>query len=767
VQSLGFISYYNLELCTLNFALCTLNFRILLLALFLVPCLAVNAQKSAYFDYIQHTAETNWERYPEVIERWKSNVDPSVLWGYNSPSHPIYLADIFGFLYEQTGEATHAERAAQLLYEYGSLRDVYPEDYYKTRIEYENGVPALSNFFFLPPYSRSYLRIKDSDALTPEMRETIEKDLAYSLDFQFHFPEWGAHNRALLRAEGWYYGYLAMPGHPHALKWKQMAEIVAQDNLTQWEIEDASGYQAIWLASLLSYAEIAGHEELMYNSSLIRYYAEYFKQMFTPASTMPAFGDSNWNPGWDRFIAVFEKLGGLYQDEELKWIAKQLLEKAVTENRYGVVAASHLTMAHQWTDESVAATRPQSGSQEVLEDLSGKKVVFRNGWDPTSTYLLLNYRDEGDGGSPHRDYLRNTLTVEEEKAHHGQADENDIPLLMSGGSVLLHSSGYRSGLPSGPLGQFRADYYQNKLVVRKNKRDATQPVDQFLYNSGAYRPVRTQKVEFHAFDKTEMSRTRVIDDKMGYAWDRIITYLKEDDTFVVVDAVQATVEDYFTYTNLWHTRQVHNSGTDYYDTSIDSIRSVALPADKRLLIQFLETNAKEIGVYPERRHFQDEQAIYQTQSSHYLAGDYEVFVTVLKPHAASASPESMLSTYQLIKPTSFPDGVAIQINHQAETAYLCLKLDLESELARENIRPRYTWEKGRIAYGPIETDAHFLYASVKDDALYYEASQFLNIFYNGNAVFEALPNTHGLQPDGSDPKVGYTKWRAWSDEVRI
>ena len=738
----------------------------LLFLLLLLPSLLANAQKSAYFDYIKHTAEINWERYPDIIAQWKSNVDPSVLWGYNSPAHPIYLADIYGFLYQQTGEQVYAERAAQLLFEYGSLRDAYPDDYYTTRIEYENGVPALSNFFFLPPYSRSYLRITESEALTPEMRETIEKDLAYSLDFQFHFPEWGAHNRALLRAEGWYYGYLAMPHHPNASKWKQMAEIVAQDNLQQWEIEDASGYQAIWLASLLSYAEITGDEGTLFQAPLIRYYAEYFKRLFTPASTMPAFGDSNWNPGWDRFIAVFEKLATQYQDAELKWIAQQLFEKAIEAERYGVVAASHLTNAYHWADEQITPSKPVSGSQEVLEDLAGKKVVFRNGWEPTSTYLLLNYRDEGDGGLPHRSFLRNTLTVEEEKAHHGQADENDIPLLMSGRSVLLHSSGYRSGLPSGPFGQFRADYYQNKLVVRKNKRDPHQPIQQFLHNSGAYRPVRTQKVDFLTFEQTEMSRTRVTDDKLGYSWDRIITYVKEDDAFIVVDAVMATMDDYYTYTNLWHTRRIHQSGPGYYDTSIDSIRSIQLPADKRLLIQFLELNAKAEGTYPERRHFQDEQAIYQTQSSHYHRGDYEVFVTVLKPHD-TASVDSLLTQYALITPESYPDGVAIQINRPHETGYLCLKLDLDSELVRENIRPRYTWEKGRITYGPIETDAHFLYATINSDSLYYEASQFLNIYYSGTPVIEALPNTHGLQPDGSDAKIGYTKWRAWSDRIKF
>lgn len=727
----------------------------------------VVAQKSAYLEVIKRTAEKGWQDNPQVLERWKSNVDPSVLWGYNSPSHPIYLADVLGFLYEETGDHIYAERTASLLAAYGDLRDAYPDDYYKTRVEYSDGVPALSNFFFLPPYTRSYLRINDSDVLTDEMRRTIEEDLSKSLDFQFHHPEWGAHNRAMLRAEGWYYGYLAMQDHPNADNWKKMAEIIAKDNLVEWEVEDASGYQAIWLTSVFSYAEITGQEAKFFQLPIIRYYAEYFKRMFTPAHTIPAFGDSNWNPSWDRFIAVFEKYAAVYQDPELKWIAQQMFERSQKNGRYGASAASHLALAYRWADESLAPVKPQSLSQEVLEDIAGKKVVFRDGWDPNSTYLFLNYRDEGEGGFAHREYLRNTLSVEEEKMHHGQADENDIALLMSGGSVLLHSSGYRSGLPSGPFGQFRADYYQNKMVVRKNKRDPNQPVQDYIRNSGAYRPVNTQKIDFLSFDHVDVSRTRSTDKAMGYSWDRIVTYLKEDNAFLVVDAVKAEQTDLFTYTNLWHTRRIHESGTNYFDTSIDSIRTEALPSDSRLLIYFLEDYAKTSGVYEERRHFQDELAIYQSQSSHYRAGDYEIFVTLLQPHDKNAPVKPLIDKFSLLKPESYPEGLGVQITRDNSTSLVCHKIDLDAEVVRENIRPRYTWEKGRTQCGAFETDAHFFYATTTQDSLYYAASQVLNIYHEEKAILEALPNTHGLQMDGSDPKVGYSKRRAWEDYVSI
>ena len=65
----------------------------------------------------------------------------------------------------------------------------------------------------------------------------------------------------MLRAESLYYGSVALPQHPNAAKWRRMAETLAGDSLGHWEIEDASGYQAIWLYALFSYAEISGRPE--------------------------------------------------------------------------------------------------------------------------------------------------------------------------------------------------------------------------------------------------------------------------------------------------------------------------------------------------------------------------------------------------------------------------------------------------------------------------------------------------------------------------
>ncbi|MEJ7712820.1 MAG: hypothetical protein WKF84_23970 [Pyrinomonadaceae bacterium] len=318
------------------------------------------------------------------------------------------MADLLGFLYEETKDKTYAEKARDILAAYGDLRDVYPKDYQTKRAEYRRGIPAISNFFIMPPYSRAYMRIRGSSVMDAKTREKIEKDLAFSLDHIFYFPEWGAHNRALLRAESLYYGQLALAHHPHAKRWKQLAETLASDSLKQWEIEDATHYHAIWLYSLFSYAAVSGREDI-YQSAQVKYYLDYFVQLLTPHGNMADFGDSHWNTGWERFVPVFEKAATVYRNPQYKYVAQELTKRAVeriAKNsatssmpvNVGTGVGSAFTDAYRWADDAISAQPPSSLSQDVLEDIIGKKIVFRTGWERASTFLLLNYRDEGDGG---------------------------------------------------------------------------------------------------------------------------------------------------------------------------------------------------------------------------------------------------------------------------------------------------------------------------------------------------------------------------------
>jgi hypothetical protein len=741
--------------------------------------------RSDYMRYIEQAAELGWKEYPEVIEKWKRNFNPSILWGYDPPAQPIYLADVLAFLYQETKDRSYAEKARDILVSYGDLRDAYPKEYWRTRAEYRDGIPALPNIFFLPAYSRSYMRLRESDVLRVESSRKIEEDLGLSLDFIFFFPEWGAMNRAMLRAEGLCYGATALAHHPNAKRWMQLAETLASDNLRQWEIEDATVYHPVWLYSLFSYADVSGNSEI-FDSPIVKYYMDYYLNLLAPHGNVADFGDANWNSGWDRFVPVFEKAATLYSSSYYKFVAHEMTTRAIermqneqsvtvqqtTDDRYNMLWAgtgvgSSLTDAYRWADDSIIPQTPMSLSQEVLEDIVGKKIVFRNGWERKSTFMLLNYRDEGDGGLLQRDYLRNTLSVEEEKMHHGHSDENSICLLMSGGSVLLHDAGYRDGLPSGQWGAYRADYYHNRIIARKDKRDTKQDVFDFMRNSGAYRKVETQKIDFLTFKNADMSRTRLVDNELGYQWDRVTTYAKQKDFFIVVDGIKVLRSDYYTFTNLWHTRRTFLQGRQYYDTIIDEIGEEKLPDNKSLLIYFPESCAKQIGAYAERRHYQDETAIYQTISSQYKAGDMEYFVTILLPHDKGENLEEMIQQCSLMKVDKFPQAVGIEINDGKETSSLCIKLDLDMDIARENIRPRYLYDLGKVKYGDFETDAHYLFATVSDKQMRYSAATMLKVIYKGQTLMEALPNTHGLQLDGAPDRVGFSKWRFWEDIVHL
>ncbi|MFH0991676.1 MAG: hypothetical protein V1799_16845 [bacterium] len=727
------------------------------------------AQQSLYMSDIKNAVEKGWKELPAQNEQWKKSYQPSPLWGYNSPGGPVYLASTLAFLFEETKDKTYARQAAELLLSYSDLREAYPKEYWNTRVEYQRGVPVITNFFYMAPYIRAYLRIKDSGVIDDRMKKKIEEDVAGSADFIFHFPEWGAHNRAILRAEALLYAAIALPDHPNAPKWKAMAEIIAGDNLTQWEIEDATGYHAVWLMALYSYAEAANRPDL-FDSPLTKYYLKYFVKLIAPYGIVPEFGDSRWTSGWEslRFVPIFEKGAAIFKDPEMKWAAQRVYESAKKRLPViGVGEAYYLSDAFRWTDEKVKAQQPVSSSQEVLEDMIGKKIVFRNGWKPQSTYMLLNYKDEGDGGWLGREYLRQTISVEEEKMHHGHADENSIALLMNKGSVLLHDADYRDSLPSGIYGAWRQDYFHNRLVARLNKRDGHQSVLEFVQNSGAYRQVRTQKIDFLNLNEVDVSRTRVTDDKLGYQWDRVVVYVKQDDFFIVVDGVKVLKPDYFTFTNFWHSQRIMAKGNNFVDLANDSIQRTQFLMDQSLLLYFPETYAKTMGVEPIRRSGQQEQAVYQSISSQYHAGDMEVFVSVLVPHKRGENLEPLLKRVRQINVSAPYQAVGLEIDRDGKTSTLGVKLDLDMEVARENIRPRYLYDLGKVSYGDYETDAHVLFATKEGNQVQYSASNVLKVRYNGTTLMEALPNVHGLQLDGARERDGYSKWRYWEETVKV
>ena len=742
------------------------------------------ASNARYVAYARASADWAWDHREEALARWRAAFDPDSPFGYRPPGGQLEIALVCASIFETDRNPVYADRARAILVTYGDYRSAFPDSAIKKRPDYDHGVPALPDFFVVMRYLRAYDTLHRLGKFSAAEAATIEEMVGHSIDYLLQTSEWGTMNRTMLRAESLAWAVRALPKHRRAAVWEKQRQALGDDNWGNWQIEDATIYNGIWLYALMGYADARGQLDQLFRTPEVYYYAQYYLNLLSPAGVVPDLGDSWWMQNWQHFFVFFEAAAAHLKDPTLAWAAQQIAGRFIdfsTPNNVGM--GCFLLDAARWGGAAIEPVAPTHLSAEVMEDVQGKKVVFRNGWTPASTYLLLNYRDEGDGGMNFRDYLRDSIPVEEEKMTHGHADENSIPLLMSGGSVLLHDGGYRDYMPSGPFGAYRQDYFHNRLVIRPEKlflgqtagdvrystKDAvpSQPVHEFLRDGGSYRPVRTRKVDFLSLPEFDYTRTRLIDDGWGYDYDRVVAYVKDPELFVVFDIFKSRTTEFFTLANLWHTRKIYAKGDHWYDTGYDAIGAAALPDSKRLLVQFPATHFRLEGVEPLKRHQQDELTIHQTAALHFEQGQTEGFVTVLVPHAKADDPAAMAARIRVLDTTPERSGLAVTIQVGDRRITIAAKQNLRQDIARDYRRPRYVYEKGRIGYGPIETDGDFLYASEAGGELTYTSVNMTRAQYGTQVLFQSGTSYHGLQFDGTSDPGGIDKVRYWRDTVKV
>lgn len=733
----------------------------------------------SYRSYARAAADWTWDHLTERISRWKESFDPDNVFGYRPPGGLLETAVIYAELDALVPDPIFARRAGRILLEYGGYRDLYPAWAIAKRSDYNGHAPMLPDFFSAMRYIRAYEKLHARGFFTKKEIERIEDEIADSMNYLLRSAEWGAMNRAALRAETLAWAVRALPRHPDAAHWEMQRRALGDDNWGNWEIEDATIYHAVWLYAMCGYASALNRQNELFRTPEMYYYGQYFLNLMCPAGMIPDFGDADWMRSWPRWLVYFETAAAQYRDPHLKWAASLIARTRIDFNRPDNIGLGCMLLdCSLWGSDDIPARAPDSLSSEVMEDVQGKKIVFRNGWTPESTYLLTNYRDEGDGGLNFRDYLRDTIPVEEEKMTHGHADENSLVLLMSGGALLLHDGGYRDYMPSGPFGAYRQDYFHNRLCVRPEKifmgqnrgefrysiRDAVpgQTLLDFLRNAGSYRAVRTRKVDFISLADFDYSRTRLIDEKMGYMWDRIITYAKDPGLFVVFDVFKALREGYFTLANLWHTRKIHSRGEHWYDTGYDRVTDSIFPENVRLLIHFPGTRFCLEGVETETRHYQEERLIHQTIAQHFELGETTGFVTVLVPHPSESSAEEWTGRIHPLKVRKERDGMGVRIGIEDRILVIGVKNDLRMDIARDWRRPRYTYPAGRIEYGEFETNGDFLFAIRDNRSLEYTIVNLTRASYQGRKLIDVEDGFYGLAFDASPDQGGEGKMRYWS-----
>ncbi len=740
--------------------------------------------RSKYLHYAKASADWTWEHYDELIERWKNQFDPSNVFGYRPPGGLLEMAVIYAHLFKEEGKHDYKERAKKVLLSYRGFRSLYPEWAVQQRPDYDDLPPVLPDFFTVMRYIRAFDILNRLEAFSKNEIKHIETDIVESMDYLLRSQEWGPMNRAALRAETLAWAVRALPGHEKTEVWEMQRKALGDDNWGNWQIEDATIYHGVWLYALCGYAHALENMDDLFKTPEMYYYSQYFLHLMSPSGMIPDFGDANWLSNWNRFLVFFEAAAAQYKDPHIKWAASTIASKFIDFDNPTSTGLGYILLdCYLWGSDVVSAKKPESLSKEVMEDVQGKKIVFRNGWNERSTYMLLNYRDEGDGGLNFRDYLRDTIPVEEEKMTHGHADENSIIILMSNGSMLLHDGGYRDYMPSGPFGAYRQDYFHNRLCVRPEKiwmgqeqgqfrysiRDEVpgQSILEFLHNAGSYREVRTQRVDFLALQDFDYSRTRLTDEKMGYQWDRVITYIKSQDIFVIFDIFKSLREEYYTLSNLWHTRKIIEQGDHWYDTVYDRIQNQEFPTETHLLIVFPMIHYRLEGVEPEKRHYQDEFLIHQTTAQHFELGETVGFTTVLIPHSSKESPQKRLDGINLYPIEPEEAGLGIKITSENSCFTVGVKMDLRMDMSRDWRRPRYTYEAGKMKYGEFETNGDFFFSAQKETVLDYTIVNLTKAYFKEKTLIDPKPSLFGLAFDGSPYKAGVGKLRYWTGRIEL
>lgn len=666
--------------------------------------------RALYLEYIRRGFDADKDRLEQEIERWRAQLEPrNNMFGYISPSWPLALAGVAAFLYERDRQPALARLARDILLRYREWTSLVPADVIAARPEYEDGVPPLDAMFqpimFMPACARIRDQVSDADW------SALAQVVADSLRVVRHLPEWGAHNRAMLRAANLALAARVFADHPDAGWWLEMADELAEASWGRWSIEDAMLYQPIWMRASIAYAEARGRDDLRTHVTF-HAHLRAMAQMVTPLGTLPDFGDSHWMSNQLEWLACFEWGAAAHRDPCLSWAARRLWQ-AVAEQSPTLGMAFPLMLAWQWCDESVPA-QPPGPIPDALDDLVARKIVFRAGCGERDTYACLNYRDEGDYGRIDRDFLRATLPVSAEKMHHGHSDENSFVMLVSDGAVLLHDGGYRE---SPPDGIYRADIYHNRLIWRDGQWAGSSGLMDFIRDNGHYHPVRTERLYWTRLGDAEISRTRVHDDARSLLWDRTVWFFPGLDCFVVIDSACALRAGPRTLAALWWTTDILDRGATWCDTHISEIQGWRNRDHRALWVAFPQpapgSHAFHMVIERARRCFQQEQMIAGVQSGDMLPGAWVNLVSVLWAHPRDTKPAPNIVVLDA-QPAN--RGVAVSLEWQGETRTLAVLNDLKAGLVPDDVRPRYRAELGLARYGRIESDAHLVYMRQRGEA---------------------------------------------------
>ena len=702
------------------------------------------------------------DRAAEESERGRRQLaDASALFGFTPQGWFLNFAAVTSFLYVLTAEQDYARQAKESLFYYRDWLKDLPDHAASLRPEYESGIPPLEPVFqplvFIPAVQR--IRSTLSENELAEIAQMLEDTFTPV----WRFPEWGGHNRAMLRAAGLALAAQTFPEYPMARRWANLADELAEESWGRWSIEDAMLYQPHWLRALIRYAEARRRGAELRDFLQPKFYLKAVTQLISPLGILPDFGDSHWlmHSHWE-WMACLEWGARSYADPSMKWAAQRIFESLQMQTGSpDLYTATVAMMAWEWVDETVNPL-PPINPHDALDDLVQKKFVWRTGWEADAAYACLNYRDEGDYGRIARDYLRSTLAVSAEKMHHGHSDEGSFVMLIHDKTLLLHESGYRE---SPPDGIYRAAPYHNRLVWRNSRRPADQDLLPFMIGYGSYHPTRTERLYQTRLGDVDFRRVRITDEKEGLIWDRSIIFLDNLPCWIVVDGVRALSTSYRTLSALWWTTDILGRGEDWYDTHIQGVQDWQNRKNSSLWIGMpaIPGQSRQLDVSSFRRSFQDELALSSTWAGIQRENQTIYFVTVLWPHRLADTIPVHSEVFKTLETSPAGRGIGISMQWRNEERFFGVLGDLDCGLGQEDIRPTYTPGSGMTDYGPLESDGAFCTWRKQGEA---EWAGFINgtfLAVNGQTLYQGQP--HGMFQEDRTALPGVPRRFRWVSEI--
>lgn len=728
-------------------------------------------KKREYAEFlIWYTEKLRAAQLPSWEQQKQAFLQEYNVWGISWPGH---LAHMEAALYLATKEEKYLIQVKEITLLLCDLQEELaaqtPKDPYRVEI--------MECMFSFTPLMMA-LRAVGKQAFTAAEWTRVER-LCYAEVCNIFFDcEWGRHNRCTLRAIALLVFGQLFPEHQDSTRALELSHRLMADSLGSWSIEDATSYLGLWVTCLTEYTQYTGVWNFRIEQ-ILSYYSHYFASMLLPSGGLPEFGDSRFDSATSSALtySAMELIASRHKDGFLKYAIERqfrnMVENSTMDNdsQFSRGIADALAFA----DDSVEPQPPNVASCEVLEELVGKKIVFRSGWDKNSTYLFYNYRDVGPFGKLTRDYLQNTIPVHAEKPHHGHADEQSINALCTNGRVFLRDGGYRDCFT--PNGHYRADFYHNRLVARNGRMFREKGFLEYAENIGDYLPVETEKIYFQQFSFAECAKTHMTDRFHKIKADRHIFYLTDEDIFIVADTVASLEDQELTTGVMFHGETVEEAAPGVYRILEDSFESLTHFCNEKPEKVERITNSLCIGfaapggrfsVEEQRRNYRQEKALSHYTSRYFAAGECFSYVSVLIPETGE-TPQQVLQSrkraadfLKTLKVTQDFMGkhLTIELTCGQKNYLFGIQCDDTQRIADRNHRPTYTYEAGKAAYGSFETDAKL----VVSNGVRYGFVEAIGVSHNGEPLFRTRTNAC-LQLDFKEALHLETSWGSFEGEL--